>query len=339
MIPCVRTARIAEKLAVGGCILALGACAHAKPAPQISLDTPAVAATPVVDPPKPVEIVQAPVALPLPGQLKPMPVRVTPPEPVDPRARIARANAAARVQPSRWGYLNATQVWPFAAGALYQLYTSPGEVTDVTLEAGEQLVSVSAGDTVRWVIGDTTSGKGSDERVHILVKPTRPDLKTNVVINTDRRTYHLELTSTLNTWMASASWDYPHDRLLALQTQASRAEAAAPVADGVALEKLKFRYAVTGDDAPWKPVRAFDDGEKVYIEFPSGIAQGELPPLFVVGPAGESQLVNYRTHGSYYIVDRLFGAAELRLGGAHQQIVRIERTDGKPHRSGFLGLG
>ena len=27
----------------------------------------------------------------------------------------------------------------------------------------------------------------------ILVKPTRPDLSTNLVINTDRRTYHLEL--------------------------------------------------------------------------------------------------------------------------------------------------
>lgn len=339
MIPCIRMSRMAEKLTAGGFILALGACAHARPAPQISLDTPAIAASPVVDPPKPVEIVQAAVLVPLPGPLKPMPVRVTPPEPVDPRVRIAQANAAARVQPSRWGYLNATQVWPFAAGALYQLYTSPGEVTDVTLEAGEQLVSVSAGDTVRWVMGDTTSGKGSDERVHILVKPTRPDLKTNVVINTDRRTYHLELTSTLNTWMASASWDYPQDRLLALQTQNSRAEAAAPIADGVAIDKLRFRYAITGDDAPWKPVRAFDDGERVYIEFPSGIAQGELPPLFVVGPTGESQLVNYRTRGSYYIVDRLFGAAELRLGGAHQQVVRIERTDGKPHHGGFLGLG
>ncbi len=179
MIAHVRTARMSEKLAVGGCLLALGACAHAKPAPQISLDTPAVAATPVVDPPKPVEIVQAPVTLPLPGQLKPMPVHVTPNEPVDPRVRIAQANAAARVQPSRWGYLNATQVWPFAAGALYQLYTSPGEVTDVTLEAGEQLVSVSAGDTVRWVIGNTTSGKGSDECVHILVKPTRPANNTH----------------------------------------------------------------------------------------------------------------------------------------------------------------
>jgi type IV secretion system protein VirB9 len=30
------------------------------------------------------------------------------------------------------------------------------------------------------------------------------------------------------------------------------------------------------------------------------------------------------------IVDRLFAAAELRLGEKHQQIVRIVRTDGRP---------
>ena len=330
--------RVARSLTAATSMLALAACAHLTPPPEISLDEPAAAAAPIAEPPKPVEIVQVPSPLPLPGQLKPAPGRPTPPEAADPRLRVTEANAAARVQPSRYGYINATQVWPFADGALYQLYTSPGEVTDIALQEGEQLVSVSAGDTVRWVIGDTTSGKAGAEKVHILVKPTRPDLKTNLVVNTDRRTYHMELTATLGTWMASASWSYPQDRLLALQTQNRRAEAAAPVADGIPLERLHFRYTISGDDPPWKPVRAFDDGEKVYIQFPAGIAQGELPPLFVVGPTGENQLVNYRTRTPYYIVDRLFGAAELRLGGERQQVVRIERTDGR-RRSGFLGLG
>jgi type IV secretion system protein VirB9 len=75
-------------------------------------------------------------------------------------------------------------------------------------------------------------------------------------------------------------------------------------------------------------VRAFDDGSKVYIEFPGRIDQGEAPPLFVVGPDGDNQLVNYRVRRNYYIVDRLFAAAELRLGADPQQVVRISRTDG-----------
>jgi type IV secretion system protein VirB9 len=31
--------------------------------------------------------------------------------------------------------------------------------------------------------------------------------------------------------------------------------------------------------------------------------------------------------GSYYVVDRLFAAAELRLGEQPQKVVRITRTD------------
>ena len=57
------------------------------------------------------------------------------------------------------------------------------------------------------------------------------------------------------------------------------------------------------------------------------IAGGEAPPLFILGPDGEAQLVNYRVAGRYYVVDRLFGAAELRLGEKAQQIVRITRTE------------
>lgn len=63
--------------------------------------------------------------------------------------------------------------------------------------------------------------------------------------------------------------------------------------------------------------------------FPPGIAQGELPPLFVIDAQGDGQLVNYRFRSPYYIVDRLFGAAELRLGADKGDVVRIERTDGQ----------
>src|SRR3546814_64180 len=66
-----------------------------------------------------------------------------------------------------------------------------------------------------------------------------------------------------------------------------------------------------------------------YIAFPRRIDQGEAPPLFVVGPEGGAELVNYRVRGNYYVVDRLFAAAELRLGQDPQQIVRISRTDGR----------
>jgi type IV secretion system protein VirB9 len=130
--------------------------------------------------------------------------------------------------------------------------------------------------------------------------------------------------------MASVSWNYPKDRMLALQRQARAAQVSAPVDTGLSLERIRFRYAISGSNPPWQPLRAFDDGEKVYILFPAGIAQGELPPMFVIGAQGDGQLVNYRFRSPYYIVDRLFGAAELRLGADKGDVVRIERTDGLP---------
>ncbi|MCY1330337.1 P-type conjugative transfer protein TrbG [compost metagenome] len=310
-------------------LLALAGCSsQGKPPPRISLDEP-VQAQPLPEPPKPVEVVAVPKVLPMPGQMKPLPGEAGPaPEPADEKVRVSRANQEARVAPTREGYVNAIQVWPYSDGALYQVYAAPGRVTVIALQAGEELVTVAAGDTVRWIVGDTSSGAGDTLRVNVLVKPIRSDLKTNLVITTSRRTYLIELTSTEKAWMASVSWDYPKDRMLALQRQAQAAQASAPVDTGLSLEKIRFRYAISGSKPPWQPLRAFDDGEKVYIQFPTGIAQGELPPLFVIGAQGDGQLVNYRFRPPYYIVDRLFGAAELRLGGDKGNVVRIERTDG-----------
>ena len=151
-------------------------------------------------------MIEIPQLLPLPGQMKPFPVDPFPTvDTPDPIKRVTRANELARVEPTKANFINATQVWPFNPDALYQVYASPEKITDIVLEAGEELISVSAGDTVRWVIGDTTSGSGAQAQVHILVKPTRPDLRTNLVINTNRRTYHLEISATTLAWMSSIS--------------------------------------------------------------------------------------------------------------------------------------
>ena len=72
---------------------------------------------------------------------------------------------------------------------------------------------------------------------------------------------------------------------------------------------------------------AYDDGRKVYIEFSPGIGQGEMPPLLVIGQDGKPELVNYRAYKNVLIVDRLFAAAELRLGAEPQQKVRIVRAE------------
>ena len=278
--------------------------------------------------------------VPLPGQLKPREALVTSASANGkPFEIIDAANAGAKVGPNPHAYVNAIQVYPFARGALYQVYTAPEQVTDIALQAGEKLISVSAGDTERWILGDTISGEGDTERVHILVKPVESGLTTNLIITTTARTYRAELTSYRETYMAAVSWRYPREELISLSktrkpaskhsvgsAALSSGEDRLPVPSGLSVDTLNFRYRVEGDKPHWRPLRAFDDGRKVYIQFPARIDQGEAPPLFAVGTEGDSQLVNYRVKGRYYVVDRLFARAELRLGEKDQQIVRIERV-------------
>src|SRR6266700_2951548 len=302
------------------CVCALGGCATFKP-PQISYDDEL---SPLSNP---AELTDD----------RPRPLHVPPPwsptrggkkgatEANEPIVRIESANNAARVEPRRAGYFNAVLVFPYSPGALYQIYASPGQITDIALEPGEQLTGsgpLAAGDTVRWIVGDTDSGNGDTRRVHIMVKPTRPAIETNLVVNTDRRTYLIELRSREKPYMPSVAWFYPEDR-----SGRSRALPPTPIIPEV--DQRRYRYVIEGDSPPWRPVNAYDDGRKVYIEFSPGIAQGEMPPLFVIGQDGKPELVNYRAYKNVLIVDRLFAAAELRLGGEKQQKVRIVRNDGR----------
>ncbi|UFZ02644.1 P-type conjugative transfer protein TrbG [Bradyrhizobium ontarionense] len=300
-------------------IIPLTGCATTSP-PKISYDSdvPALPAPPAV-----VDDRIKPLHLPPPWKVS-LGGKSDAKEEADPLDRVEMANGAARVEPRKKGYFNAAQIYAYSPGALYQVYAAPGQITDIMLEEGEQLTGsgpVSAGDTVRWVVGDTESGAGDTRRVHILVKPKRAAIETNLVVNTDRRTYLIELRSREKPYMPAVAWYYPQNA----ETRARQAMLRPELPDPA---QRRFRYRIEGDDPPWKPVNAYDDGRKVYIEFARGIVQGELPPLFIVGADGSPELVNYRTFRNVIIVDRLFAAAELRLGGETQQKVRIVRTDG-----------
>lgn len=261
---------------------------------------------------------------PKPSVARPVAPRRHKPSPSELRVRVA--NTKATQEPVSPAFVNAVQVYPYGEGVLYRLFAAPERVTDIALQPGEAIVSVAAGDTVRWTVGDTTSGAGDSKRVHILVKPFAAGLSTNLVITTDRRAYYLQLESTPATAMAALSWTYPKDELIAIRRQQAEAEAARPVAAGLAVEQLNFGYTVSGDKPAWRPSRAFDDGRQTFIEFPASVGVGEVPPLFVIGERGDAQLVNYRMTGRFYVVDRLFDVAELRLGTKKQAVVRITRS-------------
>jgi P-type conjugative transfer protein TrbG len=251
-----------------------------------------------------------------------------------PLKTVRSATRSATIEPVASGFISGAQVYAFSEGTIFQVYAAPGLVTDIMLQAGESLVAVASGDTARWVIGDTTSGSGDGKQTHVLVKPFSAGLLTNLVITTDRRAYHVRLASTPATALSSMRWTYPQDELLAIRRKAEAAQVAAAVSTGIAIEQLHFNYAISGDRPAWRPLRVFDDGTKTYVEFPASLATSEAPPLFVVGADGKADLVNYRQRDRFYVVDRIFDTAELRLGLKKSQVVRIVRASRLAKRRG-----
>ena len=156
-----------------------------------------------------------------------------------------------------------------------------------------------------WVVR-----RRSNEQQHIYIKPTRPDLDTTLCINTDRRSYILELHSYDEAWMAAVAWRYPQDEVAQLESTLDQQQALAQssTTTGVSVDKLNFGYgvAVMSGRPQWVPIQVFDDAHKTYIRFPAAMLDREAPALFVVSSTGDTQLVNYRVKNDTYIVDRLF---------------------------------
>ena len=228
--------------------------------------------------------------------------------------------------------INAVQVYPFTGARSIRSMPPPARSPTSRLQHGEQLVGsgpVAAGDTVRWIIGDTESGAGDDQAGPYpgQADPARPHDQSRH----QHRPPHLSSRAALD-----------REDLYGLgrpgtirRTSSSRCVARTPrrrrrnPSPPASISALNFRYAIEGDKPPWRPLRAFDDGRQVYIEFPRGIGQGEMPPLFIVGPDGKPRVRQLpRPAELSLIVDRLFAAAELRLGDGTTSRARAHR----PHR-------
>ena len=332
-----------------GCLMMMflglaSGCAGRSPEPRVVVgpDTRLVPAELQMDEEVPFGVVEVPVPVPS-SQLRPwhhgassVPASGTGPTTNPSPLRTLRdAKDAATTQPTPGGFLEAVQYYDYAPGTVYTAVTSPGFVTTIALRPGETLLTAAAGDTTRWILDPVETGAGDARQTLLLVKPRKPFLETNLVITTDQRIYQLDLTSVDSpVYHTMIAWRYPFGDVVAIRNQVAQAHAAheATAARGLELARLNFNYVVLkqkGPMPPWTPLRAFDDGQKTYIQFPPAVGVTEAPPLFVLGRNNDAQLVNYRIRGSYYVVDKLFDRAELRIGERPQTIVRIVRGDPK----------
>jgi type IV secretion system protein TrbG len=255
--------------------------------------------------------------------------------PISGPAAIRAANAEALAPSRADGFVNAAQVFPYETGRVFEIWTAPLRITTISLEPGETITNKAAGDTERWMIGDTSSGAGATLQTHILVKPFKAGIATNMVVTTNRRVYFLSLRAAdqADAFNSAVTWIHPQPLPSSGAQTASSITPTLIANNGrtAAIDTLNQNYRIRASwrKPPWTPVSVSDDGRQTFITFPESLASTEAPPLFVIGDNGEAQLVNWRKQGNIYVVDRLFQNAELRLGGTKPKIVRIERKEAR----------
>lgn len=219
----------------------------------------------------------------------------------------------------------------FAYGAsLPTIICAPLHLCDIRLKQGEVLIKANIGDSVRWAYDTAVSGTANEAvTTHVIIKPMDSGLSTNMILNTDQRTYHLKLVSERTNWMAKVAFTYPETLNSIGNEKTVSAQSQLEVLSPFKVDVLDFGYQISGDSPIWKPVRVYSDGVKTYVQFPKSVHQEDVPVLVSLGVDDKEQLVNYRMQGDFFIVDKLLKEALLISGhGRHQEKVKIKRIGG-----------
>src|SRR5271157_6158969 len=239
------------------------------------------------------------------------------------------------------------------------------QVTDVALEPGEAITSVSAGDNLRWSVEAVVSGEGAAQQPHLIIKPFDRGLATSVIVTTTRRTYRLTLRSTDQQYMHAVSFTYPS----ATEKQATPApeqkakgnvaltqevdppatpeKKVAGKAGGELPRGARVRgdppghpeftqdpdtYRISGNPR-WRPIHVYNDGRKTYVVMTEEMTKTEAPAMLVLRRSNslfgyDKVLANYRVQHKTYIVDTVFDRAILVSG---RDKVTLSRVPGKMH--------
>jgi type IV secretion system protein VirB9 len=235
------------------------------------------------------------------------------------RAAVEASNRDGIKRPE--DYSHAAMVYDFNPDWVYEVYCMPLRAGDIRLEPGERAVeSPFVADSERWMLGAGVSQENGLQTQHIYVKPTAAGISASLIINTDRRVYHLILRSFSDIHMPLVYWKYPYSGLpFNFTAPAEARQAPAPSSGGGGDAPapdprfLSFNYKITYGlfkKPKWLPRHVYDDGSKTYIEFNRAVAQSEMPGIY----ENRNDVLNYRVYENVIVIDRLIEEITVRLG-------------------------
>ena len=172
----------------------------------------------------------------------------------------------------------------------------------------ELIATISLGDSVAWQMNPVGN--------RLFLKPIEQDATTNMTIITNKHTYFFEL-------HADDAKDISDSKLIFElrivypgenndQTVKNNIDHV-PDLEQEDLNKYNFRYTISGSDEV-APIRIFDDGEFTYFQFHD--VNANIPAFFLVDKEGNESILNYRTRGSYIVVERVAPRYTLRHGNS-----------------------
>lgn len=211
---------------------------------------------------------------------------------------------------------NSTMVFAYTPSQLFKIYCRTGYLTDLEFKKGEKVTFVGGGDTSAWGLNSSDV----DGTPHIYIKPVVATSATNIIVNTTKHSYHI-LLNTSDWYNPMVRWSYGaeemNDNLLQQKKDEKTVTGMLNVSNAA---QLNFDYEISGDSDN-KPTMVFDDGSKTYIKF-KNMTQ-KMPVLFTKGKGKkEVSLVNYKVKDNYFIVDRIFSEAQLRI--SDKEIITIK---------------
>lgn len=175
----------------------------------------------------------------------------------------------------------------------------------IELEEGEEVGTISMGDTTGWQI--VPSG------YRIFLKPIDNEATTNMTLITNKRMYFFELHAEKaknidDPGLAfTVKFLYPDSG----KKDALENNAFSLTPNLSQLNNYNFKYSISGSRVI-TPLKIFDDGRFTYFEFRDKNAP--VPAFFGVDDDGNESIINYQVSGDYIVVERVEARFTLRLG-------------------------
>lgn len=211
--------------------------------------------------------------------------------------------------------------------------------TTIKFAPDEVIENVAIGDSAAWQV------QPNKAQTILFVKPLEPAARTNMTVVTDKRTYLFDLVSSpKSSALYVLQFRYPElekaaeeKRLAAIAEAealaAKAADAPAVGADGAPSDPAKLNFAWTSEGmGDLLPIRAFDDGNAVFLTWPKDVA---VPAILVTNEAGDEGPVNFTVRGDTIVVEGVPPKLILRSGSAVATLTNTAAMAPSVHSAGL----